>query len=364
MPEKILQIVQHLKPGGIESLVLTLKQLELAGQEIHIVSLEGSKTEGISNWQRLKKYSKHIHFLEKKPGIDIGVIPKLIKLIKYLEIDVIHSHHIGPLLYAGLAAKIAKNTRIVHTEHDAWHLHNLKNRIIQMFLLKIVKPNLVADAKLVASELRNKISFASPIVIPNGIDTQLFEPGGKELSRSLFGFPQNVKIIGCAARLVKVKSIDLLINAFSKLGEDTYLVIAGTGPLYFELNKLVESLGLCSRVKFCGHVEDMVAFYRSLDVFCLLSKNEGMPLSPLEAQACNVPVIISEVGATKEVLCPRTGTLVSHQDVQLIAIAIEKTLIEKVDISPREFVLKSADVRNMITAYQLLYKNRIGGVAI
>ncbi|MFC7000867.1 glycosyltransferase [Pseudobowmanella zhangzhouensis] len=71
----------------------------------------------------------------------------------------------------------------------------------------------------------------------------------------------------------------------------------------------------------------MLAFYQALDLFCLSSRQEGMPLSLLEAQACDVPCVASHVGGTQEAVCPKTGALVPAEDATRLAAALAAMLL-------------------------------------
>ena len=147
-------------------------------------------------------------------------------------------------------------------------------------------PTVVADAELVAKSIRQYIPLFRPSVIMNGIDTERFQPGQQSMARDQLSLPKDVPIIGCAARLTAVKAHNILISAFSQLPNHIHLALAGGGELEEELKKLAQSLNVSDRVHFLGVVDDMPTFFHALDVFCLASMREGLPLSPLEAQAC------------------------------------------------------------------------------
>ena len=131
-----------------------------------------------------------------------------------------------------------------------------------------------------------------------------------------------------------------------------HLALAGTGPTEQQLKKHVLELSLENRVHFLGQVEDMPQFYRAIDIFCLASHEEGMPLSPLEAQACGTRAIVTNVGGCKETLCPLTGTLIPAKDVNALKTAINNAMVSIPITSPRHFVVARRDVKHMVEAYQ------------
>ena len=80
----VVQVVQHLRAGGIECLVLEMMRSSLRSndEDMHIISLEGSMDEALSKWPRLLPYKKKLHFINKKPGLSFTCLLKLKKLLK------------------------------------------------------------------------------------------------------------------------------------------------------------------------------------------------------------------------------------------------------------------------------------------
>ncbi len=353
----IAQIVQHLRPGGIETMALDLMAFCEKNDKTIIISLEGDKKSAINNWPRLQKIAEKIIFLDKEPGLKPLLILNLIKIFKKYNVDTVHTHHIGPLVYAGIATRLCKIKHLIHTEHDAWHLNDLWRRSLQRGIIYLTQPLLVADAKTVADKIQFFLKLNNVHIINNGIDTERFTPGDKKSSRKNLGLPLNVKLIGCSGRLEKVKGQKDLINALTQLPETIHLALAGTGSIEVELRHMANQLNLNKRVHFLGRIDEMPIFYRCLDVFCLPSLNEGYPLSPLEAQACGIPTVVTDVGGAKETLCPVSGKLVPANNIQIMVSTLEKMLYFKLKNSnknPRNFVQAHGDVRHMSRAYHNL----------
>lgn len=352
--KKVIHVVQHLAPGGIENLALDLLSFANPKDHILLVSLEGTKEQALINWPRLKPFAEKLAFLNKPPGVQVGLVNTLVKVFKNIEPDVVHTHHIGPLLYAGYAARLANVPIRIHTEHDVWHLDNKKHRRLQRLLLKMASPTLVADATQVSKKLAQTFSYKDSVVIKNGVDCKKFKPGSKSLSRQEFELPQELFIIGCAGRLQSIKGFDLAIKALALLPVDVHLAIAGDGPEREVLENLTQKLELNSRVSFLGRVDNMPRFYQCLDLFLLPSRKEGFPLSPLEAQACNIRAMVSDVGACSEVICPDTGILIRKDSITDIAGGVIKVIGQENNKLPREFVVNGHDIRQMVLAYEEL----------
>jgi len=349
----MVEIIQHLKPGGIEKLVLDIMLLQESDVEVYIVALEGEKSVCLAHWPVLKCYQDRLIFLEKQPGFKLSTVKRLRKVLMSLDTDIIHTHHIGPLLYGAMATLRLTNIQHIHTEHDAWHL--LDNKQLQMtkLMLRLNHITLVADASTVGLQLSRVLGQGvTPVTILNGIDTEKFSPS---LNHKIYKYRSRVFKIGCAARLVTEKSLDILIKAVADI-PNVELYIAGDGPEKQNLTNLVQELDLSTKVKFIGYTDDMVGFYHQLDLFVLTSSNEGLPLSILEAQSCNVPVVCSDVGAVHEGVCKQTGHLIKLNTVNEFHVAIQAQMKRSTEYQPRNFITEHFDIRMMIKAYNQLIK--------
>ena len=351
MSEPIVHVVQHLRPGGIEALVLELARLTAPSRPVHVVSLEGEKESASAAWPRLRETPARLTFLDKRPGLDWRLVPRLARLFREVGAVAVHTHHVGPLLYGGAAARLARVPALIHTEHDAWHLDSPRRRRLQGVLLRALRPRLVADAAEVAARLRAHWPRLDPAIIVNGVDLTRFCPGERGYSRWTLKLPQIAPIIGCAARLEAVKCHELLLKALARMTGETVLVLAGTGSREAELRVLASALGLGNRVLFLGVVDDMAMFYRAIDVFCLSSSAEGMPLSPIEAQACGTPVVLTDVGACRDIACPQSGRVVPAGDAAALANALSRSLAKEPAVSPRAHVRRRFDLLDTVAAY-------------
>lgn len=159
-------------------------------------------------------------------------------------------------------------------------------------------------------------------VIPNGIDTGTFHPGdapGREGGAAL-----RVLSVG---RLIPRKRMDTLIRAAALLPPGSVeLTIAGDGPERGALERLVAELGLRDRVRLTGRLEHdrLPALYREHDLFAMVSLNEGMSNTVLEALASGLPVVLSDTGGTAELLEHGENGLLLEQraDAESVAAAL------------------------------------------
>ena len=340
----IIQVVQRLSPGGIEVMALEMLRLHEQNVKAYIVSLEGSKKAMLRQWPRLQPYAERLN-----------------KIFRRLKASAVHTHHIGPLLYGGTAARLAGVKRWIHTEHDAWHLDDPKRKKLEKNAVRLLRPNMVADSRPVAEALASSMGLKNIKIIGNGIDTDTFKPGNATAARNHLRLPLNVKLIGCAGRMEPEKGQKVLLNALSYLPPETHLAFAGSGSEYPALKAQSVSLGFSHRVHFLGHVDEMATFYQALDVFCLSSFKEGMPLAPLEAQACGIPAVLPKIGACEDGLCPKTGALVVPGAPVALAMALNRILKRESTDTPRAFVCEHANAQTMTHAYTELCLNLKGG---
>jgi glycosyltransferase involved in cell wall biosynthesis len=353
---KVLHLIQHLKIGGLEKMAVTLMQKSCFAENSLIVALEGTKVDAFTAWPYLKGIEPQLVFLNKKPQFELGIVVKLTRIIDEQQIEVIHSHHIGPMLYASLACLMRKKVKHVSTIHDAWYLNNFKQRIFTKILNKLSAIHWVADAQVVADHFTERTSISTSSTILNGIDCKQFAAINIDHARYLLGLPKFVKIIGCAARLEPGKGHKTLINSFKELPDDYHLALAGTGSLKTELHAHIISQGLEERIHFLGNVQNMQVFYSAINVFCLFSEREGLPLTILEAMSCGVPVVATDVGGIHEVLTPEQGILLSPMAQSGLPFALIKAIKLNRGQSIRAHAIAIADVTHMSTRYDQLYK--------
>ena len=350
----IVQIVQHLRPGGIETMALDLLSFGSKSNTCYIISLEDNIDNAISHWPRLAPFRDRLVFLDKKPGFQPSIIVSLYRIFRSLNPVAIHTHHIGPLLYAGISGRFFGIPSHVHTEHDAWHLDNKKQRKLQNYALKIANPTLVADSQSVARDLETHIKNRSITIIRNGINTDHFVPGNKNTARHQLSLPTDKKIVGCSGRMEAVKGQHFLLDAMRLLSNDIHLAVAGSGSQKSNLLNQAKSLHIEDRIHFLGHLDNMNTFYQSLDVFCLPSINEGFPLSPLEAQSCGIRTVVTNVGGSIETICPVTGDAVEKACPIALSLGLLHTLNMPKSKLPREFAKQHGNVTDMVKQYSQL----------
>ena len=345
----MVQIVQRLSPGGIETLSLDLAA-RLPGVN-PVLSLDWSTDEIRARWPATSALA--IEGLEKPPGLQPAFVLRLARRLRALKPRAVVTHHIGPLLYGGLAARLAGVPVLAYVEHDVWHYGAPRRRQLAGGLSRLLRPRVVAVSEGVAATVRDIMPTCRVRVIRNAVDTDRFRPADQAAARALLGLPEGVLLVGTAGRMEEVKGHDVLMAAMAEL-PGTHLALVGHGSREEALRAQAQALGLSDRVTFLGHRGDMPAVYPAFDVMCLPSRNEGLPLSVLEAQACGVPVVASRVGSVEEGICPGTGGLVPSGDPSALAHALRAALAAPRPPGLRAFVLDHFSWDRMVAAYEEL----------
>ena len=159
--------------------------------------------------------------------------------------------------------------------------------------------------------------------VPKGVDAELFRPAGPNLRDSL-GLT-NRRVVLSVGRFVPIKNMALLIDALARMvpsDPDLHLLLVGEGPELDALKQQAGRLNVTRAVTFAGYVpqHEMARYYRTADVFALASDFDNSPNVVLEAMACGLPVVATDVGGVAEyVAAGRGGDLVPRGDATAMA---------------------------------------------
>ena len=139
--------------------------------------------------------------------------------------------------------------------------------------------------------------------------------------------------------------------------------LAGEGPERAKLQAIIQEYNLNETFVLKGHLEDMLPFYRSLDIYLNTSVHEGLPMSILEAMAYSLPVVAPDVGGISEVINNgEDGCLIENRDPKTFAekcflLYENRELRRRMAWAAREKIIKSFSVENMAAQYHKLYLN-------
>ena len=277
-----------------------------------------------------------------------------LKAVKSSEIIHAHGH---PYLTSLIAAKLAKryNKPFVLTQHNTFiEYDSIFDTVERLNDLAVGKETLKEADKIITVSNATKeyvLSLgAKPEkikVLHNGVDLVRFRPltGKREEMRRKLGIPQNAIVALTVRRLVYKNGVDTLIesaNIAVKKNPKIVFLVVGKGPDLNSVQIKIRQLGIENNFKLTGFVsdEDLPFYYNTADFFVLPSKSgEGLPLVALEAMACGLPVIATNVGGISEILMEDYGKLVPSNQPELLAEAILE--FSSIDFSSRKLELRA-----------------------
>ncbi len=207
----------------------------------------------------------------------------------------------------------------------------LERMLVQPLLLSRAEKIVVSSFDYAASSSVRGLLRRDPskfVELPFGVDTDVFSPG--PAARARFSVPDDASVVlfvGGLDRAHAFKGVGNLLQAISQLDAKTHLLVVGDGELRAEYEERARGLGIDRRTHFLGRLDDatLVDAFRSADVFAFPSTNaaEAFGLVALEAQACGVPVVASDLPGLRTVVRQNeTGLLVTPGSVEELASAL------------------------------------------
>ena len=302
-------------------------------------------------------------------------VASLRNLVEREHIDILHTHHLGPLLHAYLAGFRFRDWKWVHTEHirpdvDTGYPRWLERAARLMFSAPDAVTG-VSDAVGDYLRDRRRVTRERVKVIYNGVDVDRFAgPYDGSAKRQELGIPSKAWIIGLVASLRPQKNHALLLRAFAHLlpeVPEARLVLAGDGDSRSALETLADNLGVRDRIHFLGSRLDAPELFAMFDVYCLPSHYEGMPLTVFEAMAAGKPVVATSVVGIREVVShEETGLLVPPDDPHalarsLLCIRREPNLGSTLVEAGRRYANRHARLEDMVDRYAALYEQLVKG---
>jgi glycosyltransferase involved in cell wall biosynthesis len=240
--------------------------------------------------------------------------------------------------------------------------HKLTRPLIHKIWRESLKP--VANSEGLKNLAQHSAPRVEMSVIPNGIDAEKYRPSLNSAE------PHRVRLL-FVGRLSVQKDLATLVTALSLVAQrtpDVELRIVGDGPERERLQQKVNELRLTSRVTFCGWVgkNQIVECYQHADVFVLPSLYEGMPNVVLEAMACGLPIVATNIAGSNELVEDGVnGFLVPVRDSAALAeglhaLAQDASLRRGMGLASRQAAL-SRDWTSVACQYLSLAERMLGG---
>ncbi len=327
---KVLQVIDSLRIGGAQKLMLTFAEQARAHQiELTVVSLS-EFSQGMTLAEDLRVLGAEVLVFPASNLFTFARLRDFTRFLKERKFSVIHTHLTYANIIAGLAGKITK-TPLVSTLHstavDRRHAHFLRDKIELMILRSINKVLGVGKrvADIYEPILRREIS-----VLPNAVDeNNNLNTQESETLRAQIGLASSQPTLISVGRLSPDKDVSALLEAFSFIrgkAQDAALLIVGDGELRPELEEKTTSLGLEKGVFWLGMRNDVPKLLALSDIYISASRREGLPLSLLEAMMAALPMVVTDVGEVSALVGDDAGILLPHSEPAQLADAALRVL--------------------------------------
>lgn len=300
-PIRIAQILNRMDSGGIEAVVLNYyRQIDRSKVQFDFYFAEGSSLPQRAELEAL--------------GAELCPIPAYSHPIAYHKAlytafrqrnyKIVHAHlstmSVFPLFEAwraGVPVRICHNHSTAHWGEGA---KTLLKYILRPFN-KLFATDWFACGEAAGRWMYGDRAFdtGKVTVLPNAIDTAKFayDPAARIRLREELGIPQSAFVVGHVGRFMYQKNHDFLLNIFAELvkaAPNAQLLLIGEGELQGQIRQQAKALGLQDKVIFTGARQDVQKLYSAMDIFCLPSYYEGMPVVAWEAQANGLPCVFSD----------------------------------------------------------------------
>ncbi len=304
------------------------KFLAQRGHEIHFI------TSSIP-FRLSREFQDRIYFHEVEmdpyplfeyPPYDLALASKMKEVFVSEQLDLLHVHYAIPhAICAYLASRLLYPCAlpIVTTLHgtDITLVGQEKNMfdITRFGINQSTITTAVSD--YLKKETESIFKPYKPVKrIYNFVDLNLFRRNPSPSHRANFARPEQVIYIH-VSNFRPVKRILDIIEIFARVRKavDAVLLMVGEGPLLRDARELASKLGISKHVKFLGKQEDIVTILSSADILLFPSATESFGLAPLEAMACEMPVISTTSGGIPEVVDETCGFLSEVGDVESMA---------------------------------------------
>lgn len=353
------------KAGPVNILYQMVKGLDKEKFDITVISLSPEPVN--SRVDEFAKLECKLINLGGERGFKslFSIRKKLHNCLQLNTIDIIHVHCLRSLILTALLPKrfSTKRCDTMHInpfDHSMYSFGFIGGGLLGLFQLSLFKRlDMVMPCSFTLAESVKKYKLKMQ-TIPNGVDVQEFNTTSlenKNLLRKKLNIPQDIPLFIVASRVSKEKNIGQILKAFANIKVDYRLIILGDGKLLEEYKQQYES----PNTVFQGFVNNVKEYMQMADFYISASKAEGMPCSILEALACGLPVILSNLDRHQEILdsAPNSvGITFKLDDVVDLQNKIEQILANQISLAPqsaRDWAVNNYSATKMVKEYENTY---------
>jgi glycosyltransferase involved in cell wall biosynthesis len=358
---RILHIDNSLGMGGAEKLLLdTVPLYRKAGIEMDVLLL----------WDNDLPFANQLRALDccnvfvmkksqnSKDVYNLAFVFKIRKLMK--SYDIAHLHVFPSQYYAVFANLLNGNkTKLILTEHNTTNgrmAHKIFKPIEKFMYNNYMKVICITEEIKLIYE--NYLGLSDKLItINNGVDVKKISDT-LSYSKSDLGFNEQDRLLMMVARFNKQKDQDTLIKSLAYLPKSYKLILAGDGERREDLEGLAAKLNISDRVHFLGIRHDIYALYKMCDIAILSSHWEGFGLAAVEAMACGIPTIASNVEGLAQVV-ENAGILFEPENAEQLSeiiVSLENYELYKSTAEKCLGRAKDYDIMKMVNKHIELYR--------
>ena len=369
----LLHLFSTFAAGGPQVRTATIVQALPDSFRHTIVALDGD----FACAERLKGHPR-VSYVDPPRKGGLGYALRLGALVARVRPDLVLTYNWGAI-EAIPGARLRGFRRIVHGEDGFGPAEAERQLARRVWFRRLVLPlatRVVVPSRALLGHLERtwRVPPEKRVYVPNGIDLERHAPTGdgraRAAARAAWGVGADELVIGTVTRLRAEKGLDLLIDAFQRVGRSVggaavKLVIVGDGPEEARLRELARKRGVLPGVHFAGALPDARDAYLGFDLFALSSRTEQMPISLLEAMGCALPVVATDVGDVAAMVSTANRPwIVTGRDVGAFARAIvaligDRARRTEVGSSNRAKAEAEYGVERMVESYRRLYEEAL-----
>ncbi len=346
------------------------KALAKKGHQVHFITY--------SQPVRLGSFRENIYYHEVSVSdyplfeyqpYETELTSKMVDVVKYEKLDLLHVHYAIPHASAAYLAKQILKSQGIHipfvtTLHGTDITLVGKDPSFEPVITFCINESdaVTAVSESLKSDTYTHFNTQREIhVIPNFIVPDTTANAMSDVVRGNYA-KTNQRILCHVSNFRKVKRVEDVVSIFSKVSKliDSKLILVGDGPERYVIERLVREMGLCENVIFLGKIRDTAHVLELADVFLLPSETESFGLAALEAMAVGVPVISSNTGGIPEVnIHGVTGFLSNVGDVEDMALNTLKIMTDQTVLNQfKSNAMKRSrdfDLEKILPMYEKMY---------
>jgi len=374
---KILYILEATSGGTQKHVIDIAKKIDKSEFQLDIIYSTDRNKNFVQESKSIFNKTYGLPIRRSASFTDISNILKMKKIIKENKYDIVHCHSTKAGFVGRLAAFVSRHPNVIYSPHGFMFCDNriLMKRFLYLQMEKYM--GYLTQKVIAVSGSEKELALQHNIVPKNKIITLFnsIDPSDYDDFTYINKIPEKIKnwseiILGTVGRLYYQKDPITLIKSFKIINDrfpNTKLVIVGDGPLEEVCTKLINKLGLSSKIDLAGYQRNSKAYYKIFDIFMLSSHYEGLPYSLLEAMSMGIPSVGTNVVGIKDLIINgRTGYLAEEEDFEGLADSVinllsNPQLLSEFSENAKKITRENFNFNNGIKEYEEFYSNQCLG---